>query len=53
VAETDHAWDAAISAFAAYSGLTGQWTIDLHTLPTDPSERLVHPSGPTHYFWPD
>lgn len=49
---TDHAWDAALSAYAAYKGTCGDWDFDLHCLPREPNERVVWPCGPTHYFWP-
>ncbi len=49
---TDHEWDAAVSCFAVLQGITGRWSIDLHQLPTGPGEKLVHPGGPSHYFWP-
>lgn len=51
--ESEHAWDAAISALAALRGYSGQWRNDLHCLPTEKSERLVWPCGETHYFWPE
>ena len=51
---SEHAWDAALSALAAYKGLTSQWTTDLHRQPIlTNEERVVWPCGPTHYFWPD
>jgi predicted nuclease with RNAse H fold len=49
----DDEWDAAMSAFAAASGVLGRWTHDLHALPTSPSERLISPCGKTNYFWPE
>jgi hypothetical protein len=52
-AATEHEWDAAVSAFAALSGLLGNWTHDLHALPTEKGERLIRPCGSTHYFWPE
>lgn len=50
--DSDHAWDAALSAFAAYEGYAGRWSLDLHCLPTQSNERIVWPCGRTHYFWP-
>lgn len=49
----EHEWDAAISALAAYRGLTGQWPHDLHTLPLPNGGRLIYPCGPTHFCWPE
>jgi hypothetical protein len=49
----DHEWDAAVSALAALRGRTGAWNRDLHALPVNEGERLVKPSGETHYFWPE
>jgi hypothetical protein len=51
--ESEHAWDAAISALAALRGYSGQWRNDLHCLPAEKSERLIWPCGETHYFWPE
>ena len=48
----EHEWDAAISTLAVVNGLNGSWTRDLHALPTNPDERLVHPCGSTAYVWP-
>jgi hypothetical protein len=50
---SDHEWDATISALAAMKGLLGDWPLDLHQLATEKGERLIHPAGCTHYFWPD
>ena len=49
----EHEWDAAISILAVVRGLHGPWQRDLHDLPTDPHERLVHPCGRTAYLWPE
>jgi hypothetical protein len=49
----EHEWDAALSAFAVFEGLSGHWSLDLHSLPTLGNERIVSPCGPTHYFWPE
>jgi hypothetical protein len=51
-ATTDHAWDAALSAFAAFRGCYGDWDNDLHQLPVEANERIVWPCGATRYFWP-
>ena len=51
--ETEHEWDAAISALAALESYTGRWTHDLHTIGTDAVGRLVKPCGETHYSWPE
>jgi len=47
-----HGRDAAVSVFAAGQGLTGNWRLDLDTLPAAPDERIVSPCGTTRYFWP-
>lgn len=51
--KTEHEWDAAISAFAAFQGILGRWTYDLHSLPLTSGARLIHPCGKTNYFWPE
>jgi len=56
----DHEWDAAISAFAAWKGWTGAWTLDLHALPSEmrlqgadrPTDDRCEPVGTTHFWWP-
>ncbi len=50
---TDHAWDAAASAFAAFAYVTGVWTTDLHALPPVVGTRYLDPAGPTVFAWPD
>ena len=50
--QTDHEWDAAISAFAAFQTLTQKWTRDLHALPVASGESLVPIAGDTHFYWP-
>jgi hypothetical protein len=50
--QTDHEWDAAISAFAALQSLTKNWTRDLHALPVGNGETLVPIAGDTHFYWP-
>jgi hypothetical protein len=49
----EHEWDAAISGYAAASGLCNCWTTDLHALPPTPGERLITPCGTTNYYWPE
>ena len=49
---TEHEWDAALSAFVAFEGSAGRWSFDLHKLPTKENERLIEPCGETHYSWP-
>jgi hypothetical protein len=48
----DHRFDAAIAALAAFRGLSGEWTLDLHGLPGADPEQRVQLAGPTHYWWP-
>ena len=50
--ETDHEWDAAVSCFAVYEGISRRWTNDLHQLPSIADEELVHLGGPSHFYWP-
>lgn len=50
----DHEWDAAVSAYAAFMGLTGRWATDLVQL----EDRWncgddVFPCGSVHYYWPE
>ena len=47
-----HEWDAAISILSLIRWWDGSWPGDLHTLPTDPNERLIRPCGNTSYVWP-
>ena len=59
--ETEHEWDAAISALAALESYTGRWTHDLHSkkrdaepdAEPDANERIVQPCGETRYSWPE
>jgi len=44
----DHEWDALISAWATWMGLTGQWNVNL----MDGVPDLLLPAGPATYFWP-
>jgi len=50
--QTEHEWDAAVSALAALRSAEGQWSNDLHKIETAPNERLIEPCGPTRYSWP-
>lgn len=49
---SDHEWDALISAYALRQGVLGHWKMDLHLEKTRQGERLIHPIGPTKYYWP-
>ena len=49
----DDEWDAGISAYAAWRGMSGHWKRDLHGLSLSDGERLVSPAGQTHYHWPE
>lgn len=49
---TDHEWDAALSCFAVYEGISRRWTNNLHQLPSIADEELVHLGGPSHFYWP-
>lgn len=49
----DHEWDAVVSVLAAFMGLTGQWKHDLFQEDSASSGRLIFPSGPAHYWWPE
>lgn len=52
--KNDHEWDSAVSALAAYKGLSGHWAHDLFTIDQKSSEsRLVFPCGSAHYWWPE
>jgi len=48
----EHEWDAAVSAYALFMGITGMWKYDLHKLAIENNERIVKPCGKTFYFWP-
>lgn len=48
----DHEWDAVVSCFAVFEGISGRWSGDLHQIPTAEGESLVQPSGPSWYYWP-
>lgn len=50
VLNTEHEFDALLSAWACMQGVLGRWTQDLHTLPA--TTTIVRPVGSTHYYWP-
>jgi hypothetical protein len=43
---------ALLSAWSAWKGLCGDWTLDLHDLPCSKGETVFWPSGRTQFFWP-
>ena len=45
----DHEWDALISAWATWNGISGRWSKDLMS----GVENLILPAGSPTYFWPD
>jgi len=51
--ESDHEWDALISAYSAYQGFSGNWSLDLHESTLDESVKSIDPVGKTHFYWPD
>ena len=51
--DNDHEFDAALSVYAAYEGLCGDWTHDLLNDPRNDADRLVCPVTPAHYWWPE
>lgn len=51
--ESDHEWDALISAYSAYQGLLGNWPLDLHESKLDESVKSINPVGKTHFYWPN
>ena len=44
----DHEWDALISAWSTWMGLTGQWNTNL----MNGVANLLLPAGPATYYWP-
>lgn len=50
--KNDHEWDALISIYAVYSGFSGYWQHDLHSIESSTSEKLVTPCGVSQYWWP-
>ena len=53
VTKNDHEWDAAMSVYAVFMGITGQWTRDLHALSVQENERLIRLVGDSNYWWPN
>lgn len=51
--DSEHAWDALVSAFAVRQWDIDEWSNDLHQLPHNDGETLipVHGTG-AHYAWP-
>ncbi|MGJ8678471.1 MAG: DUF429 domain-containing protein [Akkermansiaceae bacterium] len=47
----DHGFDAALSAIAAFLGPNRRWR-DLHFFTRPGCAPLIHPFGPTHFYWP-
>jgi hypothetical protein len=54
VVNSEHGWDALVSAYAAREWHNGRWTHDLHSLPAQQShEQLIPAHGSrAHYAWP-
>jgi Protein of unknown function (DUF429) len=48
----EHAFDAALSAYAAFESLRGRWHTNLLALPLN-GEPLLFPAGPATYPWPN
>lgn len=48
--QTDDEWDAVLGAHCVRMGVERRWTLDLHE--TAGSLHVIHPAGPTSYFWP-
>jgi hypothetical protein len=53
--DSEHKWDALVSAFAVMQGVTKRWQTDLHRFPvvSERHGRYVELCGFTNYFWPD
>jgi len=47
----EHEWDAFISTWATWQGLSGNWTADL--VPDLGGNQLLFPVGPVSYYWPN
>ena len=47
--KSEHEWDAAISALAAWKGISEEWTHDLLSEEYKEEARLVFPCGPVNY----
>lgn len=50
--KNEHEWDAAISALAAWKGISGEWNHDLLSEEAKEESRLVFPCGSVNYWWP-
>ncbi len=51
--DSEHAWDALVSAYAAHQWNTREWTHDLHELPQSDNEFLTPVYGNiAHFAWP-
>jgi len=50
--DSEHEFDAALSAYAVRQGMAGRWTVDLHEIPAQEGESIVEPFGPSKFFWP-
>jgi hypothetical protein len=48
VVESEHQWDALISAWGTWLGISGQWKRDL----VPRTSELLFPAGRVTYFWP-
>jgi len=48
--KNEHEWDALISTWATWQGLSGNWTADL--VPDLGGNQLLFPVGPVAYYWP-
>ena len=52
--DSEHAWDALVSAYAARQWDTRNWPFDLHQLPQSDNEQLTPAFGDVaHYAWPN
>lgn len=51
--DTEHEWDALLSAWAGFQHLSSRSWRDLHALPVSVGERVVFPCGPVVYVWPE
>lgn len=49
---TEHEWDAAVSCFAVFEGVSRRWPNDLHRLPSVADDEFVNMGGPSHFYWP-
>ena len=48
--DNEHEWDAFISTWATWQGLSGNWTADL--VPELGGTQLLFPVGRVSYHWP-